>query len=172
MTNQELPVDDGNYYLSRVRVNRHVLTINAGETATVQLNGKVSKVIIDATNSAYLAGTGNIGRFQMFMDVEDGDGTELSYFDQITGLNYSGSGSDQVIHLEVSQGANQGTANAQNGMHFSVSAPSTASNGGSTITEPAAWNGLVCGTVRVTCDVAAPNILNVANTIRVIIYLE
>jgi hypothetical protein len=172
MTNQEQAIDDGDFYLSRCRVNRHVVSIVAGETATVRLNGKISKVIIDATDAAYLIGSGNIGRFQLFMDVEDGDGSELPYCDQITGLNYSGSGSNQVITLEVSQGANQGTSASHNGMHFTVSAPSTASNGGGTINQPAAWNGLVCGDVRLTLDVAAPNLLNPVNSFRVVIMLE
>ena len=119
-----------------------------------------------------MMGSGNIGRFQLFMDVEDGDGSEIPYCDQITGLNYSGSGSNQVISLEVSQGANQGTANAKSGMHFSVSAPNTASSGGGTLNEPAAWNGLVCGDVRFTLDVAAPNLLNPSKTFRVVILLE
>jgi hypothetical protein len=172
MTNQEQAINDGDFYLSRCRVNRHVLSIVAGETATLRLNGKISKIIIDATDSAYMMGTGNIGRFQLFMDVEDGDGTELPYCDQITGLNFSGSGSNQVISLEVSQGANQGTASSKSGMHFSVSAPSTASSGGGTLNEPAAWNGLVCGDVRFTLDVAAPNLLNPTKSFRVVILLE
>jgi hypothetical protein len=173
MTNNEQALNDGDFYLSRCRVNRHVITITGGVSETVRLNGKVSKVVIDATQSAYLPpASGNIGRFQMFMDVEDGDGTELHYFDQITGLNYSGTGSNEVIYLEVSQGANQGTSSGHNGMHFSVSAPSTGVSGGGTFNEPASWNGLVCGQVRVTCDVAAPSALNPASTIRVIIYLE
>jgi|SRR5210317_440856 len=172
MTNQEQAITDGDFYLSRCRVNRHVVSITAGNTATVRLNGKISKVIIDATDAGYLIGSGNIGQFQLFMDVEDGDGSELPYCDQITGLNYSGSGSNQVISLEVSQGANQGTSNTNSGMHFSVTAPSTASSGGGTLDEPASWNGLVCGEVRLTLDVAAPNLLDPTKSFRVIILLE
>ena len=165
-------IDDGDFYLSRCRVNRHVVTMNAGENGTVRLNGKVSKIIIDATQSAYSSGSGtNLGRFQLKMDVDDGDGSQLQYFDQITGLNYSGGGSNQIAYLEVSQGANQGTANSKNGMHFSVSAPTTGSIGGGTFNEPAAWNGSVCGEVTFVCDTASGT-LNSANTIRVIIYLE
>lgn len=100
MTNQEQAITDGDFYLSRCRVNRHVVSITAGETATVRLNGKISKVIIDATDSAYLMGSGNIGQFQLFMDVEDGDGSELPYCDQITGLNYSGSGQIKLSALK------------------------------------------------------------------------
>ena len=165
-------IDDGDFYLSRCRVNRHVVTMNAGENGTVRLNGKVSKIIIDATQSAYSSGSGtNLGRFQLKMDVDDGDGSQLQYFDQITGLNYSGGGSNQIAYLEVSQGANQGTSNSHSGMHFAVSAPSTASAAGNTLNQAAAWNGLVCGEVTIVCDTASGT-LNSANTIRVIIYLE
>ena len=108
----------------------------------------------------------------MFMDVEDGDGNELHYFDQITGLNYSGTGSDEVIYFEVTQGANKGTANGHSGLHFGITAPTTATASGTAFDQPAAWNGLVCGEVRVICDVAEPAILDPSSTIRVIIYLE
>lgn len=172
MTNQEQAINDGDFYLSRCRVNRHVLSIVAGDTATLRLNGKISKVIIDATNSGYAVGSGNIGQFQLLMDVEDGDGAELPYCDQITGLNFSGSGSNQVISLEASQGANQGTASSKSGMHFSVSAPSTASSGGGTLNEPAAWNGLVCGLVRFQLTAEEPNILDPTKSFRVVILLE
>jgi hypothetical protein len=172
MTNNRFDLTDGQMYLSRCRVNRHIVTITGGLSQQVSLNGKISKIVIDATESAYLIGAGNIGRFQLKMDIEDGDGNEIAYFDQIGGLNYSGTGSDEVILLETSQGANQGTANGQNSLHFSVSAPSSATTGAGAITEPAAWNGLVCGLVRVVCDVAPPNALNPTSDIRVIIFTE
>ena len=44
-------ISDGQNYLSRVRVNRTVVTLNDANSfvASVNLNGKVSKIIIDAT---------------------------------------------------------------------------------------------------------------------------
>jgi hypothetical protein len=173
MTNNRQSTTDGENYLSRCRVNRHVVTITGGIAESLSLNGKVSKIIIDASDATMLApASGNIGQFRMTMDVEDATGAELLYFDQIALLNYSGASTGQVALLEVSPGSNRGTATSKNSLHFSVTTTAAATSGGTVIDEPAAWNGLVCGRVRLHCDLPAPHNLVPTAEIRVIIFLE
>lgn len=176
MTNNRETFTDGDFYLSRCRVNRHVVEINhqIGPTVQVSLNGKVSKVVVDATDASLLAGSGNTGRLMFHMDIEDGDGVEIPYFDTISKLNFTGAGTDQVALLEVSPGSNKGTASAKNSLHFAVTTTSAAESGGVAINEPAAWNGLVCGKVRITADAdpTSGSIVDPSSVIRVIILLE
>lgn len=175
MTNNRETFTDGEFYLSRCRVNRHVIELTGGESKQVALNGKVSKVVVDASDASLLAGSGNHGRFQLLMDIEDGSGNEIPYFDMIGKLNYTGGGSGQVALLEVSPGSNKGTATSTNSLHFSITTTSGAESGGVAIGEPAAWNGLVCGNVRILCDIdptAVGVVLNPTAVIRVIILLE
>ena len=170
--NNRETLTDGDFYHSRCRVNRHVVTCSGGEVVNHRLNGKVSKIVIDASDSALMAGSGSTGTFRMFMDIQDGSGAQIPYFDEIAVLNYSGSGSDQVIVLETTPGANRGTASAKNSLHFSVTTPANVTSGGTAINEPAAWNGLVCGNVQIVCGAAHPSLLDPDAVIRVIIYLE
>ena len=175
MTNNEQALNDGDFYLSRCRVNRHVITLTGGEAAQVSLNGKVSKVVVDATDASLAVGSGNHGRLRFLMDIEDGAGEEIPYFDTIGKLNYTGAGSGQVALLEVSPGSNKGTATSKNSLHFGITTTSAAESNGVAIDEPAAWNGLVCGKVRIIADIdpgAVGVILAPTAEIRVIILLE
>jgi hypothetical protein len=141
-------------------------------STTAFFNGKVSKVIIDASRSAYSIGSGAIGKFTIAMDIEDDGSTEYTFFDEISGLNYAGSGAGQVIYLETTPGANKGSGTGKHSLHFAVSAPLTATTDTHLIDEPAAWNGLLVGQCRINCFVDAPNLLNPAGTIRVVIITE
>jgi len=175
MTGNRETFTDGDFYLSRCRVNRHVIELVGGESKQVALNGKVSKVVVDASESNLAIGSGNHGRLRFLMDIEDGGGTEIPYFDTIGKLNFTGSGGDTVALLEVSPGSNKGTATSKNSLHFSITTTSAAESGGVAIDEPAAWNGLVCGNVRVLCDIdpgAVGVLLDPSAIIRVIILLE
>jgi len=173
MTNNRQTFTDGENYLSRCRVNRHVVVIDGGTPSVqVKINGKVSKVIVDATDATTLGSSSNLGEMEWFMDIEDGSGAELPYFDKISKLNFTGSGANMVSMHEVTQGSNQGTANAQNSLHFSVSTTSASESGAGAITEPAAWNGLVCGQVRINLACAHPGVLAPPSVVRIIILTE
>lgn len=175
MANNRQSITDGENYLSRSRVNRHVITITGDNPQQqVSLNGKVSKVVVDATEASLAAGSGNTGELKFLMDIEDGNGEEIPYFDTIGKLNYTGSSTGQVALLEVSPGSNRGTASAKNSLHFAVSTTSAAESGGTVINEPAAWNGLVCGQVRILVDVdpGSGTVLDPGSVIRVIIFME
>lgn len=175
MTNNRQSITDGDFYLSRSRVNRHVVEVTGTQPfAQISLNGKVSKVIVDATEATLAVGSGNHGTLQFLMDIEDGAGAEIPYCDTIGKLNYTGGGAGQVALFEVTPGSNKGTASANNSLHFSVTTISAAESGGVAINEPAAWNGLVCGTVRILADVDAASgvVLHPDSKIRIIILLE
>ena len=172
MTDNFVDITDGENYLSRTRINRRVFTL-VGETPTTAfINGKVSKIIIDATRASYLSGSGNIGTFKLEMDIEEDGGTELLFFDEVSTLNYSGSGNDQVSYLECTPGSNKGTATSKNALALSVSAPTTATSGAGLINESSAWNGHLVGNVRITVGVEVPHILDPASIIRVILIME
>tara|TARA_B110000858_G_scaffold9232_1_gene9684 strand:+ start:40 stop:552 length:513 start_codon:yes stop_codon:yes gene_type:complete len=167
-------ISDGQNYLSRARINRTVVTLNDANSfvASVNLNGKVSKIIIDATGSLYSSGTGKIGILKAQMDLSDGTGTPYNVFDQIGLVNYSGGvTTNQVTYLEVSPGSNQGTANAQNSLHFSVTAPAVTTGPGA-ITEPAAWNGHLCGTTTFTALAGGAAVFDLSAEIKLIILTE
>jgi len=173
MTGNRQTLTDGENYLSRCRVNRHVVEItDNNHSVQVRINGKVSKVIVDATGATTLGSTSNVGELQFLMDVETDGGEAHPYFDKISKLNYTGSGGDMVSMHEVTQGSNQGTANSKNSLHFSVSTTSASESGAGAINEPAAWNGLVCGNVRITVGCTAPAALAPTSVIRVIILTE
>ena len=166
-------ISDGQNYLSRVRVNRTVVTLNAANTftASANLNGKVSKIIIDATGSSYASGAGNLGILKAHMDLSDAGGLAYNVFDDIGLINYTGAAANQVTYLEVSPGSNQGTANAQNSLHFSVTAPAVTTGPGA-ITEPAAWNGHLCGTTTFTALAGGAAVFDAGATIKLIILTE
>jgi len=173
MTGNRQTMTDGENYLSRCRVNRYVVEISGDNPAVqVRINGKVSKVIVDATGATTLGSTSNLGELQFFMDVETDGGSEHPYFDKISKLNFTGSGGDMVSMHEVTQGSNQGTANSKNSLHFSVSTTSASESGAGAINEPAAWNGLVCGNVRIVIGCTAPAVLAPPSVVRVIILTE
>lgn len=173
MTDNFVDITDGENYLSRSRINRRVFTLTGTDASiTAFINGKVSKIIIDASRSSYLPGSGNIGTFKMEMDLEEDGGTELLFFDEITTLNFSGTGSDQVSYLECTPGSNKGTSSSKNSLALSVSAPTTATSGAGLINESSAWNGHLVGNVRMTVGAAAPNLLNPTAEIRIILIME
>lgn len=173
MAGNRQTLTDGENYLSRCRVNRYVVELT-GENPAVQvrINGKVSKVIVDGTAATTDGSTANVGELQFLMDVENDEQTEHPYFDKISKLNFTGSGGGLVSMHEVTQGSNQGTANAKNSLHFSVSTTAASESGAGAINEPAAWNGLVCGNVRIVVGCTAPAALAPPSIVRVIILTE
>lgn len=174
MTDNFSDISDGENYLSRTRINRRVFMLNGanGFSTTAFISGKVSKIIIDATRSSLLSGSGNVGNFVIAMDIEDSGGVEYNFFDQVGGLNFTGASGDQVSTLECTPGSNKGTATSKNSLHLSVSAPASATSAGNTIDEPAAWNGHLVGHCRIVCTVDSPATLNPAGSIRVVIITE
>lgn len=165
-------------YASRTRVNREVVVFTSDDlgsastaSKTVFINGKVCSLIIDPSRVKSSSTTASSGSINFRMDIEDGSNGYLC-FDQIGGLDYRTS-SNTPLRFEVTTGANHGTATGQNSLHFSVTAPSTAtSHNGDTIDEPAAWNGLLCGTTTITVATSAGTFDADTGDLRVVVIYE
>ena len=161
MTDNPTSIFDGDgRYGSKTRVNREFVEITMPAAATVsqtiQLNGKVSRVILDPSRiTANGSVTATSGTLQLTMDIEDSGNTQYPYCDTISFLDYRTS-SNTPLNFQTSEGGNlNADGGATSGLHFTVSAPSGAKTGGVVIDEAAAWSGLVCGAVTITLATTA-----------------
>ena len=161
MTDNPTSIFDGDgRYGSRTRVNREFVEITMPAAATVsqtiQLNGKVSRIILDPSRiTANGSVTATSGTLQLSMDIEDSGNTQYPYCDTISFLDYRTS-SNTPLNFQTSEGGNlNADGGATSGLHFTVSAPSGAKTGGVVIDEAAAWSGLVCGAVTITLATTA-----------------
>ena len=164
-------LDDGEgRYASRTRCNRLVYDFVAGDltslttkSVTVNLNGKVHRIIVDPT-----------GVFELIDDLG------YPYHSAISALDFSVD-STAVYQFQTSEGAAtaDGTHNDSNhlvvfsGKSHDGVLPKTL-NGAGTATvmdDTAPWTGLVCGpvTIRLTSTAKA---WTSAATIRIVIYYE
>tara|TARA_R110000765_G_scaffold112825_5_gene205095 strand:+ start:2521 stop:3069 length:549 start_codon:yes stop_codon:yes gene_type:complete len=175
-------LDDGEgRYASRTRCNRLVYDFVAGDltdlttkSVTVNLNGKVHRIIVDPTNSVIADGTSTTGVFELIDDLG------YPYHSAISALDFS-IDSTAVYQFQTSEGAAtaDGTHNDSNhlvvfsGKSHDGVLPKTL-NGAGTATvmdDTAPWTGLVCGpvTIRLTSTAKA---WTSAATIRIVIYYE
>jgi hypothetical protein len=161
MTDNPTSIFDGDgRYGSKTRVNREFVEITMPAAATVsqtiQLNGKISRVILDPSRvTANGSVTATSGTLQLSMDIEDSGNTQYSYCDTISFLDYRTS-SNTPLNFQTSEGGNMNAdAGNTSGLHFTVTAPSGSKTGGVVIDEAAAWSGLVCGAVTITLATTA-----------------
>ena len=175
MTDSFNDIDDGvGRYASRTRVNRRVLTLTADGTnslnGTIDLNGKIGRMVLDCSRVTCDSNTATGGSLQITMDIEDGGGTEYPYCDTIAGLDVR-TASNTPLNFQTSEGGNMNAdGGTTSGVHLTVSAPANSTTGGVTIDEAASWNGLICGRARFT--VATSNSTFSAGTIRIIVIHE
>ena len=155
MTDSFADIDDGSgRYASRVRANRRVLTLTADSTnslsGTLDLNGKIGRLVLDCSRLTCNANAATTGSLKITMDVEDSEGVEYPYCDTIANFDVR-TAITVPYNFQTSEGGNMNADGGNtSGLHFTVTAPASATVGGVTIDEPAAWNGLVCGRVRFT----------------------
>ncbi len=161
MTDNPTSIFDGDgRYGSKTRVNREFVEITMPAAATVsqtiQLNGKISRVILDPSRiTSNVSVTATSGTLQLTMDIEDAGNTQYPYCDTISFLDYRTS-SNTPLNFQTSEGGNMNAdGGTSSGLHFTVSAPSGAKTGGVVIDEAAAWSGLVCGAVTITLATTA-----------------
>ncbi len=161
MTDNPTSIFDGDgRYGSKTRVNREFVEITMPAAATVsqtiQLNGKISRVILDPSRiTSNGSVTATSGTLQLTMDIEDAGNTQYPYCDTISFLDYRTS-SNTPLNFQTSEGGNMNAdGGTSSGLHFTVSAPSGAKTGGVVIDEAAAWSGLVCGAVTITLATTA-----------------
>jgi hypothetical protein len=179
-------IDDGvGRYGSRTRVNRIVyeftqsdLAGNTTATADLNINGKVHKIIVDATDSKVGLGT-TTGKFHLKMaDILDSLGTTIPFFDQLTGLDF-GATSPAPYHFQTTEGGAQNDSAdpaavticnhlvVSTGVSSGAAAPSHAAG---VITTPAAWTGVVCGKVQINLQTTSAWAVDTGSIIVIIIY--
>jgi len=177
MVDNATNIDDGEgRYASRVRVNRKVITLTADSTnsisTTEQINGKIARLILDVSRLTCNANAGTTGSLEISMDMEDTAGTPVEYLycDAIANFDVR-TAVTSAYHFQTSEGGNLNADGSNNsGLHFSVTAPSSVTSGGTTIDEAAAWSGLVCGAVKFTLKTS--NGTFSAGTARVVVIYE
>tara|TARA_R110000824_G_scaffold214839_3_gene401115 strand:+ start:14874 stop:15407 length:534 start_codon:yes stop_codon:yes gene_type:complete len=177
MVDNTSDIDDGvGRYASRIRVNRKVITLTPDGTntmsTTIQLNGKIGRVVLDASRITCNSNAGTTGSLEISMDMQDTAGTPVEYlycdalanFDVRTAVT-------AAYHFQTSEGGNMNAdAGNTSGLHFTVTAPSATTTGGVTIDEPASWSGLVCGAVKFTLKTS--NGVFSAGTARIVVIHE
>jgi len=178
-------IDDGvGRYGSRTRVNRIVyeftnsdLAGNTTATADLNINGKVHKIIVDATDSKVGAGS-TTGKFHLKMaDILDSLGTAIPFFDQLTGLDF-GTTSPAPYHFQTTEGGAQNDSSVPtpticNNLVVSTGVSSggvAPSHTGGVITTPAAWTGVVCGKVQINLQTTNAWAVDTGSIIVIIIY--
>lgn len=169
-------INDGvGRYASRTRVNRRVLTLTGDGTNSISgsldMNGKISRVIIDPKDIVCASNTATGGSLVISMDIgATGSATGYAYCDTLAALDVR-SNSNTPLNLQTSEGGNMNAdGGATSGLHFTVTAPGSSTTGGLTIDEPAAWNGLVAG--KVTFSLATSNSVFASGTVRIIVIHE
>jgi hypothetical protein len=174
----DFDIDDGvGRYASRVRVNRKLITLTADGTntitETIQMNGKVGRVVLDVSRLTCNANAGTTGSLKILMDLTDTAGTPLqySYCDTLANFDVR-TAVTAAYNFQTSEGGNMNAdAGATSGLHFTVTAPSAITVGGVTIDEPAAWSGLVCGAVTFKLETSNGVFTN-GTTARVLVIHE
>lgn len=179
MVDNPTNLDDGEgRYASRSRINRKVIVFTSTElggndTASIstQINGKLGRLIVDASRCV-TAGAGTTdGSIDLTMDLQEAGGGEYKFCDTIGALNFTAT-ANTAQHFQMSEGSNQGVTGSDNALHFSVTAPGSSTSGGVAINEPAAWNGLLTGYVNITVTLASGTFDAGTGDLRVVIIYE
>ena len=179
MVDNPTNLDDGDgRYASRSRINRKVIVFTSTElggnsTASIstQINGKLGRMVIDASRCATTGASATQGSIDLTMDLQQDDNAEYKFCDTIAGLNFTAT-ANTAQHFQMTEGSNQGVTGSDNALHFSVTAPTNSTSGGTAINEPAAWNGLLTGYVNITVTLAAGTWDADTGDLRVVIIYE
>ena len=138
-------IDDGvGRYASRTRINRRVLDIVGDGTAsisgTIDMNGKISRIVLDMSRMASNSNGATQGSMAITMDAESDGGTDYKYCETVSSLDFR-TASNLVGHFQIAEGANTDTA----GAHLTINNPAGAAG---------SWNGAVCGRVKFTLSLS------------------
>ena len=130
-------IDDGvGRYASRSRINRRVLDISADGSSsisgTIDMNGKISRIILDMADMDCTATTNAQGSMDITMDGAN----EYKYCEQVASLDFRNA-TNLEAHFQISEGANTDTA----GAHLTINSPAGVAG---------SWNGCVTGRVKFT----------------------
>jgi len=185
-------IDDGEgRYGSRTRVNRLVYEFTAPELvgapqaiAQFQMNGKIHKIVVDATRCV-CEGTVNKthGTFQLLDgDLVDAAGTPYSYHAQISALDFTAA-SPAPYQFQTSEGAATADGTHADANHLVVwpgkqnsgALPQTLNGAGAAtvMDDTTPWTGLVCGKVSVSLGLSGAGAWDGSTgSLFVVIYYE
>ena len=130
-------INDGvGRYASRSRINRRVLDISADGSSsisgTIDMNGKISRIILDMADMDCTATTNTQGSMDITMDGAN----EYRYCEQVASLDFRNA-TNLEAHFQIAEGANTDTA----GVHLTINNPAGVAG---------SWNGCVTGRVKFT----------------------
>ena len=158
-------IDDGvGRYASRTRINRRVLDITGDGTGstsgTIDMNGKISRIILDMSRMASNSDGATQGSMAITMDADSDGGTDYKYCETVSSLDFR-TATNLVGHFQIAEGANTDTA----GVHLTINNPAGAAG---------SWNGAVCGRVKFTLSLSSSKVFTsgASNIARITILHE
>ena len=158
-------IDDGvGRYASRTRINRRVLDITGDGTGsisgTMNMNGKISRIILDMSRMASNSDGATQGSMAITMDADSDGGTDYKYCETVSSLDFR-TATNLVGHFQIAEGANTDTA----GVHLTINNPAGAAG---------SWNGAVCGRVKFTLSLSSSKVFTsgASNIARITILHE
>ena len=158
-------IDDGvGRYASRTRINRRVLDITGDGTGsisgTIDMNGKISRIILDMSGMASNSDGATQGSMAITMDADSDGGTDYKYCETVSSLDFR-TATNLVGHFQIAEGANTDTA----GVHLTINNPAGAAG---------SWNGAVCGRVKFTLSLSSSKVFTsgASNIARITILHE
>ena len=158
-------IDDGvGRYASRTRINRRVLDITGDGTGsisgTIDMNGKISRIILDMSRMASNSDGATQGSMAITMDADSDGGTDYKYCQTVSSLDFR-TATNLVGHFQIAEGANTDTA----GVHLTINNPAGAAG---------SWNGAVCGRVKFTLSLSSSKVFTsgASNIARITILHE
>ena len=173
-------VNDGNFYLSRARCNRQTVILESTSATAfegnVQLNGKISQVVVDYGSLLPLQSGSGTGVFQISSDVTRSHSSSVvPYHKPIMGIDLSLSQNEALMVLDVTPGSDNDRAGnfpAFSNVYSDGSYGVIGQFEGVAIGKTS-WNGMVHGNVHLMFGTMGSSPVTAANgTVKVTIYLE
>lgn len=173
-------VNDGNFYLSRARCNRQTVILDSTSSTTfegnVQLNGKISQVVVDYGSLLPLQSGSGMGTFQISSDVTRSHSSSIvAYHKPIIGIDLTLSQNEALMVLDVTPGSDvqeRGIFPAFLNMFSDGSGGPVLNMEGIPIGKTS-WNGMVHGNVRFDFTLSGSSPVPAVGTgVKITIYLE
>ena len=144
-------ISDGNFYLSRARCNRHTVTCELTGPmymGRINLNGKVTQIVVDYSGILPLDSGSGKGMFTMMSDVTTTGGSQIPYHTPIENFGLGGLGFKVLDVTPGSDVQDRGVYPAfQNTSGDNLGGTELSTEGGSVAIGKTSWNGLVTGDI-------------------------
>ena len=173
-------VNDGNFYLSRARCNRVTVSLEPRSTTeysgTVNLNGKITQVVLLYHNALPLqSGTGT-GSFVIKSDIYDVTGGRIPYHVTLENFPTTINPSTAVRVMDVTPGSDTQERSIfpafYNTTGDGAGQPVLTTEGSNIAIGKTSWNGLVAGEVEFSFTLSGSSPIGREKALSVTIYLE